>query len=45
VTQPVATGAALQPGASLDSASETVTQALCQRGLDDIILVLARIRP
>jgi hypothetical protein len=41
-----ALGSALaQPGASLDSASETVTQALRQRGEDDITLVLARIRP
>jgi serine phosphatase RsbU (regulator of sigma subunit) len=40
-----ALGSALaQPGASLDSAAETVTQALRQRGEDDITLVLARIR-
>ena len=40
-----ALGSALaRPGASLDSACETVTQALRQRGEDDITLVLARIR-
>ena len=33
-----------QPGTSLDSASETISQALRQRGEDDITLVLARIR-
>jgi hypothetical protein len=33
-----------QPGTSLDSACETVTQALRQRGEDDMTLVLARIR-
>ena len=33
-----------QPRASLDSACESVTQALRQRGEDDITLVLARIR-
>jgi hypothetical protein len=33
-----------RPGASLDSACESVTQALRQRGEDDITLVLARIR-
>jgi serine phosphatase RsbU (regulator of sigma subunit) len=39
-------GSALeQPGSSLDGACETVTQALRQRGEDDITLVLARIRP
>ena len=32
------------PGTSLDSASETISQALRQRGEDDITLVLARIR-
>jgi serine phosphatase RsbU (regulator of sigma subunit) len=38
-------GSALaQPGVSLDSACETITQALRQRGEDDITLVLARIR-
>jgi serine phosphatase RsbU (regulator of sigma subunit) len=40
-----ALGTALdQPGTSLDSASETICQALRQRGEDDITLVLARIR-
>ena len=40
-----ALGSALeQPGASLDSACEVTTQALRQRGEDDITLVLARIR-
>ena len=40
-----ALGSALgKPGTSLDSACETVTQALRQRGEDDITLVLARIR-
>jgi hypothetical protein len=33
-----------RPGASLDSACESVIQALRQRGEDDITLVLARIR-
>jgi len=33
-----------QPGHSLDSACETVTQALRQQGGDDMTLVLARIR-
>jgi stage II sporulation SpoE-like protein/PAS domain-containing protein/GAF domain-containing protein len=33
-----------QPGATLDSCCETVTQALRQRGEDDITLMLARIR-
>jgi serine phosphatase RsbU (regulator of sigma subunit) len=33
-----------QPGTSLDSASETISQTLRQRGEDDITLVLARIR-
>jgi hypothetical protein len=41
-----ALGAALAPpGSPLDTGCETVTQALCQRGDDDITLVLARIRP
>ena len=40
-----ALGAALaRPGATLDGACEAVTQALRQRGEDDITLVLARIR-
>jgi serine phosphatase RsbU (regulator of sigma subunit) len=40
-----ALGSALgKPGTSLDSACETVTQALRQRGEDDITLVLARVR-
>jgi len=40
-----ALGAALsRPGRSLDSACETVTQSLRQRGEDDVTLVLARIR-
>jgi serine phosphatase RsbU (regulator of sigma subunit) len=40
-----ALGSALdQPGTSLDSAAETICQALRQRGEDDITLVLARIR-
>jgi serine phosphatase RsbU (regulator of sigma subunit) len=34
-----------RPGATLDSTCETVTQALRQRGEDDITLVLARVRP
>jgi serine phosphatase RsbU (regulator of sigma subunit) len=33
-----------QPGMSLDAACETATQALRQRGEDDMTLVLARIR-
>jgi hypothetical protein len=33
-----------QPGATLDHCCETVTQALRQRGEDDITLVLARLR-
>jgi Stage II sporulation protein E (SpoIIE)/GAF domain/PAS fold len=33
-----------QPGATLDQCCETVTQALRQRGEDDITLLLARIR-
>jgi len=33
-----------QRGTSLDSASETISQALRQRGEDDITLVLARVR-
>ena len=41
-----ALGAALAPpGGPLDTGCETVTQALRQRGDDDITLVLARIRP
>jgi serine phosphatase RsbU (regulator of sigma subunit) len=40
-----ALGAALAPpGGPLDTGCETVTQALRQRGDDDITLVLARIR-
>jgi len=34
-----------RPGVTLDSTCEMVTQALRQRGEDDITLVLARIRP
>jgi Stage II sporulation protein E (SpoIIE)/GAF domain/PAS fold len=38
-----ALGAALgRPGRTLDSCCETVTQALCERGEDDVTLVLAR---
>ena len=33
------------PGGPLDTGCEMVTQALRQRGDDDITLVLARIRP
>jgi hypothetical protein len=33
-----------QPGATLDHCCETVTQAVRQRGEDDITLLLARIR-
>jgi hypothetical protein len=33
-----------RPGSTLDSACERVTQALRQRGEDDITLVLARVR-
>jgi hypothetical protein len=38
------TTALARPGDSLDSSCEKVTQAMRQRGEDDITLVLARIR-